>query len=92
MNMVFIWYELDSCMSLLIKKIPVDKEGTFRQKTESDTWFTKKIVNMKLLNKGKQGHMCGGQREWEGAHAAEEVNGFKYSPAIDTEEQHETIK
>lgn len=47
---------------------------------------------MKHLNKGKQGHMCGGQREWEGAHAAEEVNGFKHSPAIDTEEQHETVK
>lgn len=44
---------------------------------------------MKLLNKSKQGHMCGGQRAWEGAHATEEVNGFKHSPAIDTDEQHE---
>lgn len=43
---------------------------------------------MKLLNKGKQGRMCGGQRAWEGAHAAEEVNGFKHSPATDTEERH----
>lgn len=47
---------------------------------------------MKLLNKDKQGHMCGGQREWEGALDAEEVNGFKHSPAIDTEEQHEVVK